>query len=270
DWAGFNGVGILWRYDGTQWFPISWGFVGEFVSLQSIAGFGPSNIYAIGKKENNAFVLHFDGNVWRGQTLTENGIPGTTLLSIRGDSPSNIWTGGIYNSVYHFDGSQWNKIHVNEKLWFKDFAISNGKTYALAYTVDQQPFDTTRWYFLGWNNAQWDTISTFVEVIGQGPDELFGKNSLTAIGNEVYSADPGVFKRIADSWIKVFADRDVAKVFGATTDNIFGVGTYGRFIIITAQIGTSLHNLNSINMIFGLAGLTGERCSLSDTISTSL
>jgi len=226
DWTGVNGDGILWRYDGTKWSIVNQGF--RDVDLESITGFGPSDIYAAGNKGPNALVLHFDGTRWSQQTLS-----GKALLSIRGDDPTNLWTGGILNSVFRFDGTQWNKTEVSERLWFKDFAFVDGKTYALSYTIDDQPADTTWWYFLTWNGARWDTLNTYTQMAPVPVAAQFGLNSLSVIDGELYSAGiesssrPGLFKMVSGKWVEIPGTVRVAKVFGVSKNNIFAVGTYG-------------------------------------------
>lgn len=180
DWTGINGNGILWRYDGTKWSIINQGF--KDISLESITGFGPSDIYAAGNKGPEALILHFDGANW-----TQTILSGRPLFAIRGSSSSNIWAGGWMGTAFRFDGNQWSKIPLNERLSIRYLIVDDGRTYATAYRVGEQfPADSIAWFFLRWNTSTWDTLDTYVQIAGQPTIQTFG-SSLSVVGGELYS-----------------------------------------------------------------------------------
>lgn len=220
DWAGVNGVGILWRYDGTKWTAVDWGFDGAFVSLWSITGFDENNIYAVGSYGNSALILHFDGTRWNKQIL-----PGQDLFRIRGDAPSNIWVGGWMGSAFRFDGTNWSKISTDNRLSIRSLAVTNGNTFCVAYRLDDQPADTTSWYFLKWNYTQWDTVDSFAEVAGERVNRTFGA-SLSVVNGELYSGGGALFKLISGKWEKIFDGPNIGPVSGPSPKNLFAVG-YG-------------------------------------------
>lgn len=225
DWTGVNGNGIMWRYDGTRWSIVNQGF--REISLNSITGFGPSNIYAAGSKGSDALILHFNGTSW-----TQTILPGYGLFTIRGSSPSNIWAGGWGGTVFRFDGAQWIRVSADERLNFKDFAVTNQKTYAIAYRVDEQPHDTLWYYSLCWNGQQWDTLDVWLNSGANTP--TFGAQSLSVIDGELYSAGTpfphgtGLFKLVGGKWIDIHGNIRVAKVFGMSNESFFGVGSSGK------------------------------------------
>ncbi|HWP82371.1 MAG TPA: hypothetical protein VNN76_06930, partial [Bacteroidota bacterium] len=221
DWTGVNGNGIMWRYDGTRWSIVNQGF--RDISLNSITGFGPSNIYAAGSKGSDALILHFNGTSW-----TQTILPGYGLFAIRGSSPSNIWAGGWGGTVFRFDGAQWIRVSADERLNFKDFAVTNQKTYAIAYRVDEQPQDTIWYYSLSWNGQQWDTLDVWLDLSLYPSAATFGAQSLSIIDSELYSAGGGLFRLELGNWFKVLGNAKVAKVFGTSKNNMLAVGTSGE------------------------------------------
>lgn len=220
DWTGVNGNGIMWRYDGSKWSIINQGF--RDISLESITGFGPTNIYAAGNKGPDALILHFDGVGWTQQIL-----PGQPLYAVRGSSPSNIWTVGWMGTVFLFDGAQWTKIDVGQRFNFKDCAVFDRKTYAIAYHLDEQPRDTTWFYSLSWNGQRWDTVDVWLNLSLYTDTVTFGAQSLSVIDGELYSAGGGVFKFRSSRWEKIFNGPNVWKVVGPSQNNIFAAGFQG-------------------------------------------
>jgi hypothetical protein len=225
DWTGVNGDGIMWRYDGVRWSIINQGF--RDISLESITGFGPSNIYAAGNKGPDAVVLHFDGVRWT-QTL----LPGNPLNAIRGSDPTNIWAAGWGGTLFHFDGAQWVKIQADERWNFKDLAVLGAALYAIAYEVDEEPFDTTWHHSLVWTPPQWNTIETVVYSSSNRATK-FGIQSLTILAGSLFSAGGtsltggGLFRLLESNWVECLGSKPVAKVFGTSHQSFFGVGTYG-------------------------------------------
>jgi len=227
DWTGVNGDGIMWRYDGVRWSIINQGF--RDISLESITGFGPSNIYAAGNKGPDAVVLHFDGVRW-----TQTILPGRALYTIRGSGPSDIWAAGWGGTVFHFDGAQWAKIETDQRWNFKDLAIFEGKVYAIAYRLDEEPRDTVWHFSLSWSGSRWDTIQVWAEGPFQISSPTFGTQSLSIIGGEMYSAGTpfsygaGLFQFISGDWVAAAGEVRVAKAFGSSKNSIFGGGSYGK------------------------------------------
>ncbi|MGH2569288.1 MAG: hypothetical protein ACRDGA_13200 [Bacteroidota bacterium] len=224
DWSGVNGNGILWRYDGTTWTIIDQGFRG--ISLSSIVGFGEGDVYAAGGKDTSALILHFDGTSWAQLIL-----PGQGLFTVRGNSRSDIWTGGWMGSLFHFDGAQWSKINVDSELSFKDFAVFDRTTYTIAYRLGNSPPGSIIYYSLSLNGQRWDTLGVYSD--SSNVPSNFGLQSLTVIDGELYSAGTtvqtgaGLFKLKSGRWDEVTGNIRVAKVFGISITNIFGVGTNG-------------------------------------------
>lgn len=207
---------------------------GEDLEPVSLCGFGPSDIFAVGSQQTQPYdqaaslILHFNGSQW-----TEYPVEGSYLRSVRGTGPTNVWAGGWLGTLFHFDGVKWNKINAGSTLCYYDFAFWDGKTYALAYTLDEQPLDSTWYYFLSWNGEAWDTPNSYLTIRDQGQPP-FRIGSLTTIDGKLYSSGsnlsdgPMVFEYTGKAWNVVFSGNPgIAKIFGTDRNNIWGVSASG-------------------------------------------
>ena len=187
--------------------------------FQRIIGFGPARIYAAGTYygdgSNASLIAHFDGQSW-----TKTILPGWNLQAIGGSGPSDIWAGGIENSLFHFDGGTWPKIDVDRRLWFLNFCATGGRTFAQAYKVDDEPHDSTWYYFLEWKGADWDTLNSALDIAGVPISSSYGIVGLDVVGNELYSSGPQVYRLRNDHWEKLF-DKGGPGVFGTLRSNLF-------------------------------------------------
>lgn len=129
-------------------------------------------------------------------------------------------------SIFHFDGALWSKIDIDDRLSTRDFASLNGTTYAVAYRLDEQPADTIWWYFLAWNNTQWDELDTYLDVAGQNLPRTFG-SALSVIAGELYSGGGAVFKMKSGRWERIFSGPNAGRVAGPSENNLFSVGFAG-------------------------------------------
>jgi hypothetical protein len=227
-------TGTLWHYDGTSWNPVSTPPDNGDFDLYSVCGFAANDIFAAGERNHippdtgASLILHFDGSRWK-----EYPVEGRDIFAVRGNAPDDVWAGGWFNSVFHFDGVSWKKINVGNTLWFKDFAFLDGKAYALAYSVDQQPADSMWYYIVSWNGTLWDTLNTFLDVV-LAPDPSFGIGSVSVIDGSLYSCGSvhttgaTVFRYENGTWVPMFTGASgISRVFGNASDNIFGIGPRG-------------------------------------------
>jgi hypothetical protein len=152
-----------------------------------------------------------------------------------------MWAGGWLNSLFRFDGSQWNKINVDQRLWFKSFQKFAGKDYALAYKIDDEPLDSTWYYFLSWNGTQWDTLDIYLSRAIAPGQPTFGSNMLTVIEGELYSAGGGIFKWSEGEWREMLSHG--AGIFGATGKSLFVVGWNGQ---VEYYDGKSWHDYGNL------------------------
>ena len=117
--------GIMWHYDGINWSNVhlgisEGGLIEGSIDLTSIYGFSSTDIYAVGdrSKDNpnpppnlifSSLIIHFDGFVWK----EVNTYSGSALIDIYGKSPSDIWAGGESSTLFHYNGSTWERDSIN-------------------------------------------------------------------------------------------------------------------------------------------------------------
>ena len=102
-WAGgFNDLVVRWN--GTSWIKESLPGSTQSVSNQTIAGSGPTDVWAFGEQ-----AYHFDGTGWRAVA----GVP--IAQHAWGAGPSNWW-GIVAGEVYHYDGTSWSPAPVDASL----------------------------------------------------------------------------------------------------------------------------------------------------------
>ncbi|MEK7264039.1 MAG: hypothetical protein AAB071_05960, partial [Bacteroidota bacterium] len=238
-----NGVGTMYHYDGKKWSPVklSWAVGGNIsgaFDLSAIYGFGANDIYAVGFRYHDnptpppnyidsSLIIHYDGTQWREVKPDVRGRG--NLQGIWGSAPNDIWTGGTYGALYHYDGNIWNKINADTSLWFSDFGGNKSEQYALAYNrKDTSGYLTTIHYLLSYKQTNWTKIEQFAEL----PNSIwtFGHSSIRFIDGQFYSAGYGVFKKKNNSWEKLFdsGERVFLSVLGTRKKNIFALGLFGE------------------------------------------
>jgi hypothetical protein len=228
------GPGTMFRYDGTRWSTTRFhaaegGGVAGPVSLSSIYGFGPNDIYAVGQRFqtnpnpppnflDSSLIIHFDGSQWSEAQLPRRG---RQLIGIGATGSSTMWAGGTFGTSYNRDGTTWNIVPSDTTFWFADFAADESGTYATAYFP--RPGFWEKDFFLRWSGSTWMIADSF--SLGLVPAH-FGIYALCNIAGTLYSAGLGVFRRNGSSWEKAFESYEtVIGLYGTRKEHIFAVGT---------------------------------------------
>ena len=106
------------HYDGTAWQRVSSPYATSFDFLQSVAGTGPRDVWAVGGSEPGTLTMHWGGSKW---TLVRS--PGgrftDLFLGVAAVSSSDVWTVGRQEGslktrnrvlVAHWAGSAWDQV----------------------------------------------------------------------------------------------------------------------------------------------------------------
>ncbi|MFB0517202.1 MAG: hypothetical protein ACETWG_11450, partial [Candidatus Neomarinimicrobiota bacterium] len=116
--VGHNALytGKMFHYNGEKWRNVDYTtFVGGVADdLRDVLGFAEDDVWAVGVHSyrnpdpppnfiDSAMVLHYDGTGWR--EVKTPSVPG--LMAIGGSGPQDIWAGGLYGTLLHYDGNAW-------------------------------------------------------------------------------------------------------------------------------------------------------------------
>lgn len=142
-----QGVGVMWHYNGSEWEDVKLnisqgGSIVRTIGLDGgIIGFSEDDIWAVGRKcfqgPDSSLIIHYDGKEWSEAPIKRQ----LDLTSIGGDSPDNIWCGGIQQSLYHYDGNSWKSDSIDHPFPPLEVLITydieshpTAGTYLIAYT----------------------------------------------------------------------------------------------------------------------------------------
>lgn len=105
--------GTMWYFNGYIWEPVVLAQVdgGNIVghhSIQDVFGFGEDDVWAIGYKSHSfdndeGLVIHYDGREWN-EVIK---LPTEQLSTIWGTSSNDLWVGGIFGGLHHYNGATW-------------------------------------------------------------------------------------------------------------------------------------------------------------------
>jgi hypothetical protein len=189
--------GNLVHWDGTAW---SKGTSGNALSLRSVWGSGPNDVWAVGSRETpenlspaldgsetGGTVAHWNGTAWSEAEintpldLSQPFAAVTTFQSVWGSGPTDVWAVGIAGNgdpISHWDGATWStvKISTNPRL---NGVWGSGPNDVWAVGIDLEGtatmlhYDGTRWsptpnmpLASGSLNGVWGSGSTDVWAVG--------------------------------------------------------------------------------------------------------
>ncbi len=246
-----NGVdNAIYHFDGKKW---QWfNFLSNGI-IRSIFGFSKDNIYAASAyafPENKGKILHYDGARWRDLKLKIG-----TLFGGTGIAPDDMWFGGAYGNLYHFDGDSIKDFTMADSLWFYSFAaFVSDDVYAVAYGYENDIFIN---YFMHWNGTVW-------KMLEKAPKDgaVFGVY-IKRIGENVYSVNNGLvskYNRKDHKWTVIHAGvgYHLYGIDGNREDNIFAVGTRNTVLHYNGTDWFEYKNLISDNVEFGRVWTDGR------------
>lgn len=116
------GDGEMWHFDGQSWQIVNLHDDDIFTSLDGqVFGFSSDNIWAVGLKPRRnpnpppdylfySIIINYNGINWQYSLKDQSG---AALISIGGLSSYDIWAGGMYHTLYHYDGENWSRDSLN-------------------------------------------------------------------------------------------------------------------------------------------------------------
>jgi hypothetical protein len=215
----------LWHFDGNSWMNVVLPVQAHFIN--DIYGFSSDDIWAVGAgilPEKNNLIIHFNGNNWEDYSTTGNG----WLNSIWGNSPNNIWAGGL-NELLHFDGLSWQKVNISmPPRWGGEFGLlpefisisgmSENDVYAtVGYNAGMTPHEGSYYYIYHFNGNSWSVIDSTLFISFNGK---FGVR-LKTIEKSIYSFSWGLFKMEGNNWVALYDDNLIDSFGGLDMDFLF-------------------------------------------------
>jgi hypothetical protein len=244
--VGFNSTasaGTMYRFDGNTWRTTGFhmregGPISGAVDFSSLMIFSFNNIWFVGSRFrlnpspppnfiDSSFVLHYDGSTW-----TEHNASGARgLLSIHGIAPNDIWASGVYGTLLHYNGSQWQRDSIplsfseNWFYGFRDIVVADPENvYALVNA--EKLGDYPRYYFLHRTGAQWTIVDSVVarsdSDLRWGTIDLWAspKGTLYSVGGV------GVYRWTGMHWVRIYdSPEPLSRIWGFTDESFF-VGGY--------------------------------------------
>lgn len=222
--------GKMFHYDGKTWQTVKLqtsegGPIENILQLWSIHGFSSTNIFAAGYKEESdredylALLIHYDGRQWN-----EIPVEGKGLHTVWGLSHKDIWIGGLYGTLMHYNGNKWTKFSMLDSIWIKDIAgFATDDVYAIAYSVS--PYFT--FFMYHWDGKNWRLQDRF-RVYSE--PETFGSHRLKIIGSDIYSVGyGGVFHKSVNNtaWKRIKYSPLIFDISGSSRQNLIAVGRGG-------------------------------------------
>ncbi|MGC9093692.1 MAG: hypothetical protein ACP5JH_10665, partial [Bacteroidota bacterium] len=233
--------GLMWHYDGVSWKDVKLsttqgGTIAGPIDLSAIYGFSANDIWAVGEKIfynpnpppnflDSSLIIHYDGVKWEEIKAPS----GHELQSVCGRAPNDVWAGGI-NTLFHFDGRNWRSYPIEippegmQFAWIAAVAIN--EVYVVGFKNDiVPPIDSTVYVLYRFDGNSWSTVDSVIETVNSPPPK-FGF-ALFAVGNTLFSAGGGVYRRVGSVWVKMLDDPHVWRVRGDREDNLFAAGGRG-------------------------------------------
>jgi hypothetical protein len=214
--------GLMWHYDGTNWTDVKLsttqgGNIQGPIDLSAIYGFGPDNIFAVGKRIydnpkpppnflDSSLIIHFDGRQWR-EMRVENG---RFLRAIWGSSPSQLWVGGVTTTVFQYDGASWKRDSLPVVVQSDGFFVMeafegtpSGDVFAIGNTHHNSTATTIHYFFTRREN-RWVVVDSFFVAPGR-IESSWGRQDLWVSPSGVlYSCGAGVHRWNGSRWELLF------------------------------------------------------------------
>ncbi len=266
------GYGKMYHYNGLKWSDVKLtqsqgGNILGGIDLSAIYGFGANDIWAVGYRDyydpvhhqshDSTLIIHYNGTQWN-EAEIEYGRG--ELQGVWGSSPNDVWAGGIYGALYHYNGATWTKVHTDTSLWFLDFGGKKSEQYALAYNrKDTVGYFATIHYLLSYKETIWTITEQFAEI--PNARWTFGHYSICYIDKEFYSIGYGIFRKRNNSWNKLIntGANTFLNVFGTRMKNIYAIGVYGITYHFNGNDWKEIQELYNTSISYFSSGWTNEK-----------
>ncbi|TAK66759.1 MAG: hypothetical protein EPO24_01225 [Bacteroidetes bacterium] len=235
-----RGYGKMYHYDGNSWSPVKLlvieggGVPTAPIDLSGVFGFAPNDVWAVGEHIyqnpnpppnflDSSLIIHFDGTSWKEIPVAK----GRQLSCVWGSAPSDVWFGGAWGSLYHFDGIRCTKMFFDTLTSFNFMTgFSSSSVYATcARKIDFDTIEDSLFYLLyHYDGTSWMPVDSFM-ITPYNVSRKFGLSLWASPQGNLYSATYGVYRFLGNgSWQQLVESDVPIRVWGSSEINIFAVG----------------------------------------------
>ncbi|MGE5679347.1 MAG: hypothetical protein ACM34K_00565 [Bacillota bacterium] len=268
--CGPGGDGPEWvqHYDGSKWTPYTKNG-GVYIGGNTLFGFSKDNIYLGGE---GAYILHYDGNSWKGNYIYEiQGVHDRLITDIWGKRADDLYACGIFSEgvpsqdsenykgfILHYDGQSWKEVvRADFKSQFLSIRKAGDRVYVLSFTRNCQDSYNSKVEFYELKGSQLSRIYSNAEgSITWASHHVIGDKIYFVIGKEIYR----------------YNGSRLVKIISSSEKN-FGYQCYGRSekdMFIRMNDGVAHYNGTDIQYIYKFqdksANITNEPLILDKDI----
>ena len=214
---------VMYRFNGERWSNVKLnksegGTIPGSKTLHGIYGFGPGDVWAVGDRNGDPLVIHFNGREWREVEVP----PGNRLSKVWGSSPDDVWIAGVNGTLFHYDGTSVKKDSVPLSIpedanpFYTPAGLignSAGEVYMLI--ID---FGSYHYYFLERRGESWVVLDSLFD---------YSANDLWTIpSGEMFYTGDHVYKWTGDSWARFidWQECGYSGISGTDENNLIVVG----------------------------------------------
>jgi hypothetical protein len=229
--------GSVWRFDGNSWKNFDYLTSGVNYDFGEVYGFSANDIWMAGTRYDDnpspppnfldsSFIVHFNGS-W--QSIKPAG--GSALQSVWGNSPTNVWFGGAYGTLFQWNGSSVKQdslpIYIS-KNWDADpfynlISISGNSNGAVYFLVSAySPQAQTHMYLFMKKQNNWSVVDS--SIYGYTRNKVW----VSEEGNIYETGEVGFFKWNGSGWDNILGT-DIFN--GVTTFGIEALSESNMFIV---------------------------------------
>jgi hypothetical protein len=225
----------MWHFNGEQWKDIklapSWGgnIQGSIDLDGDIYGSSIDNIWMGGTRFyqnpdpppgllDSSIIIHYDGSAWQEAPIKRQRM----LVSIGGEAPNRLWAGGLFGSLYRYNGQVWQPDSIDHPFpaheWLNILSIAGHPTAGVYMVVYIRLEDRREYYYLfKHEDSHWVALDSTKYWIH------FYTNLWMSSSGQLYAAGNGLRLWNGSSWTMLLEQIGVINVYGTSDTNIFAV-----------------------------------------------
>jgi hypothetical protein len=165
-------TGIVLAYDGATWTEMDLDWLPLGTWLWSIVASPAGDLWAVGGRDDGAFIYRYDGAQWVEVDLSSIGGDDIGVLTMWGSGPDDVYAGvetndfddGTFQSLFvHFDGAVWSEVPLGFEVGRVLAVVGTAADEVVALVTDEYGFDHRIIRFDGESGAVIGDESTFTD-----------------------------------------------------------------------------------------------------------